>query len=90
MSVRSCPYGQNSRELGRDTRQPPLPALGPLTGHGFRSRFHDRVSEKDYPREVAEMALAHVVANKVEAAYLRGDLLDKQRELMKAWATYCG
>ena len=78
MSVRSYLYGQNNGELGRDTRQPPLPALGLLTGHGFRSRFRDRVSETDYPREVAEMALAHVVANKVEAAYRRGDLLTKR------------
>jgi integrase len=61
-----------------------------LTAHGFRSTFRDWVSETtDYPGEVAEMALAHVVANKVEAAYRRGDLLDKRRELMKEWAEYC-
>ncbi len=57
---------------------------------GFRSTFRDWVSETtDYPGEVAEMALAHVVANKVEAAYRRGDLLDKRRELMKEWAAFC-
>ena len=62
-----------------------------LTAHGFRSTFRDWVSETtDYPGEVAEMALAHVVANKVEAAYRRGDLLDKRRELMKEWAAFCG
>ena len=61
-----------------------------LTGHGFRSTFRDWVSETtDYPGEVAEMALAHVVANKVEAAYRRGDLLAKRRELMEAWAAFC-
>ncbi len=61
-----------------------------LTGHGFRSTFRDWVSETtDFPGEVAEMALAHAVANKVEAAYRRGDLLAKRRELMDAWAAYC-
>ena len=61
-----------------------------LTAHGFRSTFRDWVSETtDFPGEVAEMALAHVVANKVEAAYRRGDLLAKRRELMDAWAAFC-
>jgi integrase len=56
------------------------------TVHGFRSSFRDWCSEEtDYPSEVAEMALAHAIANKVEAAYRRGNLLDKRRELMNAW-----
>ncbi len=60
------------------------------TIHGFRSTFRDWVSETtDFSGEVAEMALAHAVANKVEAAYRRGDLLAKRRELMDAWAAFC-
>jgi integrase len=59
--------------------------------HGFRSTFRDWASERTaYPREVAEMALAHTVSDKVEAAYRRGDLFDKRRKLMDAWAEYCG
>jgi integrase len=61
-----------------------------LTAHGFRSTFSDWAAERTaYPREVVEMALAHAVENKVEAAYRRGDLLGKRRELMEAWAKYC-
>lgn len=59
------------------------------TVHGFRSTFRDWCSEEtSFPSEVAEMALAHTVANKVEAAYRRGKLLDKRRELMDAWARH--
>jgi integrase len=62
-----------------------------LTAHGFRSTFRDWVAEKtDYPGELAEMALAHTVSNKVEAAYRRGDQFDKRRKLMKEWADFCG
>lgn len=61
----------------------------PVVPHGFRSTFRDWSAEQtDYPREVAEMALAHAIANKVEAAYRRGDLLDKRRQLMQDWADY--
>jgi integrase len=61
-----------------------------LTVHGFRSTFSDWAAERTaYPREVVEMALAHVVENKVEAAYRRGDLFEKRRKLMEAWAGYC-
>jgi integrase len=61
-----------------------------LTAHGFRSTFSDWAAEcTAYPREVVEMALAHAVENKVEAAYRRGDLFEKRRQLMEAWATYC-
>lgn len=57
--------------------------------HGFRSTFRDWCAEQtDYPNEVAEMALAHAVANKVEAAYRRGDLLGKRQQLMQDWADY--
>ena len=62
----------------------------PVTAHGFRSSFRDWAAEAtSYPNEVAEMALAHVVKNRVEAAYRRGDLLDKRRGLMIDWATFC-
>jgi integrase len=62
-----------------------------LTVHGFRSTFRDWCAEQtDCPRDVAEMALAHSIGNKVEAAYRRGDLFEKRRGLMEAWADYCG
>lgn len=61
-----------------------------LTAHGFRSTFRDWAADRTtFPREVAESALAHVVSDKVEAAYRRGDLFEKRRKLMDAWATYC-
>lgn len=61
-----------------------------LTVHGFRSTFRDWAAEQtNYPREVAEMALAHTVGDKVEAAYRRGDLFEKRCRLMEEWATYC-
>ncbi len=57
--------------------------------HGFRSTFRDWAAEQTaYPRELAEMALAHIVGSSVEQAYQRGDLLDKRRRLMADWATY--
>ena len=59
------------------------------TAHGFRLAFRDWAAERtNYPRDVCEMALAHTIKNKVEAAYRRGDLLDKRRSLMETWATY--
>ena len=61
-----------------------------ITVHGFRSAFRDWAAERtSFPRELAEKALAHAVRNKVEAAYQRGDLFDKRRKLMDAWALYC-
>jgi integrase len=62
-----------------------------LTGHGFRSSFRDWAAElTNFPHEVAEMALAHTVGDKVEAAYRRGDLFQKRRQLMEAWSRFCG
>ncbi len=62
-----------------------------LTVHGFRSTFRDWAAEcTDFPNEVVEMALAHTVASKTEAAYRRGDLFEKRRQLMNAWAEFCG
>ena len=63
---------------------------GDLTAHGFRSTFRDWAAEQTtYPREVAEAALAHTLRDKVEAAYRRGDLFEKRRRLMDAWAEHC-
>jgi len=61
----------------------------PVTVHGFRSCFRDWVSERtNYPSEVAEMALAHAVGDKVEAAYRRGDLLARRRQMMADWTVF--
>lgn len=60
-----------------------------VTVHGLRSTFRDWVAEAtDYPRDVAEMALAHAIGDKVEAAYRRGDLFEKRRALMEEWARF--
>ena len=57
----------------------------------FRSTFRDWVAEeRNYPREVVEAALAHVVRNKVEAAYARSDLLERRWQFMNDWAAYVG
>jgi integrase len=61
------------------------------TVHGFRSSFRDWAAEVAHaPREVAEAALAHAVGSEVEAAYQRGDMLDRRRELMNSWAEFLG
>ncbi|MCC7253177.1 MAG: integrase arm-type DNA-binding domain-containing protein [Hyphomicrobium sp.] len=61
-----------------------------FTVHGFRSTFRDWAAEQtNFPREIAEAALAHVLGDKTEAAYQRGDLLEKRRKLMEAWAGFC-
>jgi integrase len=58
--------------------------------HGFRSTFRDWAGERtNYSREVAEQALAHAIGNQVEAAYRRGDALEKRRQMMKDWAEFC-
>lgn len=63
----------------------------PFTAHGFRSSFREWVAETtEYPNEVAEMALAHTVGNKVEAAYRRGDMLERRRPMMEEWAKFLG
>jgi len=63
-----------------------------VTAHGFRSSFRDWAAEQpSFSREVCEMALAHAIENRVEAAYRRGDLFEKRRELMERWSEYaCG
>lgn len=62
-----------------------------ITAHGFRSTFRDWCSERtNYPRDVAEMALAHAIGDKVEAAYRRGDLFEKRRRMMREWGKFSG
>jgi integrase len=61
-----------------------------LTVHGFRSTFRDWISEEtEHGPEVAEMALAHTIGNKVERAYRRGNLMESRRRLMNDWASFC-
>jgi integrase len=63
---------------------------GDITVHGFRSSFRDWAAERTaYPNHVVEMALAHTIGDKVEAAYRRGDLFEQRGRLMDAWAEYC-
>ena len=58
--------------------------------HGFRSSFRDWAAERTaYPGAVCEMALAHAIGDKVEAAYRRSDLIEKRRRLMADWSTFC-
>lgn len=64
--------------------------LGQFTIHGFRSSFRDWAGEaSEFPREIAEAALAHVVGGPVERAYRHGDALDRRRVLMRAWVDFC-
>lgn len=68
------------RRMGRDD----------LTTHGFRSTFRDWAAEQTaYPNELVEMALAHAIGDKTEAAYRRGDMVEKRRRLMQDWTDYC-
>jgi integrase len=62
-----------------------------FTAHGFRSAFRDWAAEcTNFPREVCEMALAHTIKDKTEAAYRRGDLFEKRRQLMEGWNNFLG
>jgi integrase len=86
------PGGRAGRPLSNMAMLKLLGRMGrdDLTAHGFRSTFRDWAAEMThFPSEVVEMALAHTVSDKVEAAYRRGDLFEKRRELMEAWARYC-
>jgi integrase len=59
--------------------------------HGFRSSFRDWAGELgNYPNELLELALAHAVGDRVEAAYRRGDMLAKRHDLMRDWEKFCG
>lgn len=86
------PGGRPNRPLSNMAFLQMLKRLGhdDVTAHGFRSTFRDWTAERTATsREVAEMALAHAVPDAVEAAYRRGDLLDKRRRLMDDWAAFC-
>ena len=81
--------GLRGRRLGDATLSLLLRRHGiPCVPHGMRSSFRDWCSETGVRREVAEAALAHVLKNKVEAAYARSDLLERRREVMEAWSNY--
>jgi integrase len=85
------PGWRNGRpvSLSALSREMKAVAGGEATIHGLRSTFRDWVAERtDYPREVAEMALAHAIGSKVEAAYRRGKLIEKRRPMMQAWADF--
>jgi integrase len=86
------PGARDGRPVGENTpiRLAKEAAGSDITVHGLRSTFRDWAAERtNFPREVAEMALAHAIPNAVEAAYRRGDLFEKRRRLMDAWAEYC-
>src|SRR5260370_3157629 len=64
--------------------------IGAATVRGFRSSFRDWAGNvSNFPREVVETALAHVIGDKAEQAYRRSDALEKRRKLMDQWAAYC-
>lgn len=85
------PGGKAKQPLSNMAMAELLKDLRPgLTVHGFRSSFRDWAREQtNYPREIAEVALAHVVKDRTEAAYLRGDALEKRRRLMRDWQKFC-
>jgi integrase len=66
-----------------------MPKYSNYVPHGFRSTFRDWAAERtNYPRDLAEMALANALGNAVEAAYRRGDMVEKRREMMESWAQF--
>ena len=86
------PGGKKGKPLSNMAMLAVLRRIGrnDLTAHGFRSSFRDWAAERtNFPREVAEMALAHTIGDKVGAAYRRGDLFQKRRQLMDGWAKFC-
>jgi integrase len=86
------PGGKRNKPLSNMGMTAVLRRMGrsDITVQGFRSTFRDWAAERtNFPSEVVEMALAHAVGDKVEAAYRRGDLFEKRRRLMADWATYC-
>ncbi len=85
------PGGKKGKPLSNMAMLAVLKRMGrdDLTAPGFRSTFRDWAAERtNFPHEVVEMALAHTIENKVEAAYRRGDLFQKRRQLMEAWARF--
>jgi integrase len=86
------PGGKAGRPLSNMARLTLRGRMGlDVTAHGFRSTFKDWATERtNFPNEVSEAALAHAIGDQVEAAYRRGDLFEKRRRLMDAWAEFCG
>jgi len=86
MALSACMRRINeAREGGYLDRRSGRPAVP----HGLRSTFRDWTAERtDYPRDMAEIALAHVVGSDVERAYRRGDMIDRRRQMMAAWARF--
>lgn len=86
------PFALSENAMLYLVQKAPPKGLGlPFTVHGFRSSFRDWAAETtDTPNEVVEMALAHAIRNKAEAAYRRGNLLERRRRLMEEWAEYLG
>jgi integrase len=84
--------GRAGEGMGETTLRKVLKRMGyAITVHGFRSAFRDWAAETTaYPNHVVEQALAHAIGNGVEAAYRRGDLFEKRRQLMWDWSDYCG
>lgn len=84
------PFALSNGAMLNLLQDPPPKGFGlPYTVHGFRSSFHDWASEEgDWPEHVIDQALAHKIPDEVKAAYRRGKLLVKRRELMDAWAAY--
>jgi len=84
------PFSLSENAMLNLVQKTPPKGLGlPFTVHGFRSSFRDWAAETtDFPHEVVEMALAHAIRNKAEAAYRRGHLIEKRRALMQAWSDY--
>jgi integrase len=91
LSRKEPPFKLSENAMLYLVQKPAPKGLGlPYTVHGFRSSFRDWAAETtETPNEVVEMALAHAIRNKAEAAYRRGALLDRRRVLMEAWATFC-
>jgi len=93
--IEGCPYlfpgARYGAPLSNMAMAELLKGMRPgLTVHGFRSTFKDWATETtDHARDIVEAALAHIVGDKVEAAYRRGDALEKRRALMRDWAEYC-
>jgi integrase len=84
--------GQTAKSIDNTAMRRMLERLGygHVSVHGMRSSFRDWAAERtNYPNHVVEMALAHAIGDKVEAAYRRGDLFDKRTRLMTDWAEYC-
>ena len=92
-AIRRSPYvfpGASAQPVRGGTVWRHANRLAGISVHGLRASFRDWASERtSFQREVCEMALAHAIPDAVEKAYRRGDLFEKRRKLMEAWAAYC-